>query len=60
MITVPDTPEMREKQRAIREALDSEEDPADVAVKLCQLALTEGGLINGEILVDFVKFATFH
>lgn len=40
---VPDTPEMREKQKAIREALDSDE---DVAVKLCRLALTEGGLIN--------------
>ncbi|KAE8752432.1 hypothetical protein FOCC_FOCC000904 [Frankliniella occidentalis] len=40
---VPDTPEMREKQRLIREVLESDE---DVPVKLCKLALTEGGLIN--------------
>lgn len=43
---VPDTPEMREKQRAIREALDSNE---DVSVKLCKFALTEGGLINDSL-----------
>lgn len=37
---------MRAKQKAIREALDSED---DVAAKLCKLALTEGGLINGTV-----------
>ncbi|KAK3921004.1 TBC1 domain family member 20 [Frankliniella fusca] len=41
-----DTPEMREKQRLIRQALESDE---DVAVKLCKLALTEGGLINDSL-----------
>lgn len=48
---------MHAKQRAIREALESNEDAADVAVKLCQLALTEGGLINGKFctLVTYVS-----